>query len=95
MPRRGYPPTGTWRTFLRKEAFAIGAIGLGEAVGYQTSFLLSSAAGSRELSGASPNCRHIETLSSSTDCSHIALPIILIGAPLMVVSAASLIVPPI
>jgi hypothetical protein len=31
MPRRGYPPTQTWRTFLRNQAFAIGTIGLGEA----------------------------------------------------------------
>jgi hypothetical protein len=27
----GYPPTQTWRTFLRNQAFAIGTIGLGEA----------------------------------------------------------------
>jgi len=31
MPRRDYPPTQRWRTFLRNQAFAIGAIGLGEA----------------------------------------------------------------
>jgi hypothetical protein len=31
MPRRGYPPTQTWPTFLRNQAFAIGTIGLGEA----------------------------------------------------------------
>jgi len=31
MPRRGYPPTPTWRTFLRNQAFRIGTIGLGEA----------------------------------------------------------------
>ena len=31
MPRRGYPPTQRWRTFLRNQAFAIGAIGFGEA----------------------------------------------------------------
>jgi hypothetical protein len=30
MPRRGYPPTQTWRTFLRNQAFGIGTIGLGE-----------------------------------------------------------------
>ena len=30
MPRRGYPPTQRWRTFLRNQAFAIGAIGFGE-----------------------------------------------------------------
>jgi putative transposase len=30
MPRRGYPPTQGWRTFLRNQAFAIGTIGLGE-----------------------------------------------------------------
>jgi len=27
----GYPPTPTWRTLLRNQAFAIGTIGLGEA----------------------------------------------------------------
>jgi hypothetical protein len=31
MPRRGYLPTQTWRTFLRNQAFGIGTIGLGEA----------------------------------------------------------------
>ena len=31
MPRRGYRPTQTWRTFLRNQAFGIGTIGLGEA----------------------------------------------------------------
>ena len=30
MPRRGYPPTQTWCTFLRNQAFGIGTIGLGE-----------------------------------------------------------------
>jgi hypothetical protein len=32
MPRRGYPPTQTWRTFLRNQATGIGTVGLGEAV---------------------------------------------------------------
>jgi hypothetical protein len=31
MPRRGYPPAQRWRTFLRNQAFAIGATGFGEA----------------------------------------------------------------
>jgi hypothetical protein len=31
MPRRVYPPTQRWRTFLRNQAFAIGATGFGEA----------------------------------------------------------------
>jgi hypothetical protein len=31
MPRRDYPPTQTWRTFLQNQAFGIGTIGLGEA----------------------------------------------------------------
>jgi hypothetical protein len=31
MPRRGYPPTQTWGTFLRNQAIGIGPIGLGEA----------------------------------------------------------------
>jgi hypothetical protein len=31
MPRRGYPPTQRWRTFLRNQAIAVGTIGLGEA----------------------------------------------------------------
>jgi hypothetical protein len=40
MPRRGYPPTRTWRTFLRNQAFGIGTIGLGEA-GRQSDKLLA------------------------------------------------------
>ena len=31
MPRRSYPPTQSWRTFLRNQALGIGMIGLGEA----------------------------------------------------------------
>jgi hypothetical protein len=31
MPRRDYPPTQRWRTFLRNQAFAVGTISLGEA----------------------------------------------------------------
>jgi hypothetical protein len=31
IPRRGYPPTQRWRTFLRNQAFAVGTTGLGEA----------------------------------------------------------------
>jgi hypothetical protein len=31
MPRRGYPPTQGWLTFLQNQAFAIGTIGFGEA----------------------------------------------------------------
>jgi len=53
MPRRGYPPTQPWRTFLRNQAFEIGTIGLGEA-GRLSDKLLASAAVLRELSGASP-----------------------------------------
>jgi hypothetical protein len=30
MPRRGYPSTQSWRTFLRNQAFALGTIGLSE-----------------------------------------------------------------
>jgi hypothetical protein len=32
MPGRGYPPTQTWRTFLRNQAFGIVKIGLDEAI---------------------------------------------------------------
>ena len=32
MPRRGYPPSQTWRAFLRHQAFGIVTIGLNEAV---------------------------------------------------------------
>ena len=39
MPRRGYPPTQTWLTFLRNQAFAIGTIGLGEAGRLSDEFL--------------------------------------------------------
>ena len=31
MPRRSYPPTQSWRTFLRNQALGIGMIGFGEA----------------------------------------------------------------
>jgi hypothetical protein len=31
LPGRGYPPTQTWRTFLRNQAIATGSIGLGAA----------------------------------------------------------------
>lgn len=31
MPRRSYPPTQSWRTFLRNQALGIGTVGLGEA----------------------------------------------------------------
>jgi hypothetical protein len=31
MPRRSYPPTQSWRTFLRNQALGIGMIGLGNA----------------------------------------------------------------
>jgi hypothetical protein len=31
MPRPGYPPTQTWRTFLGIQTFGIGTIGIGEA----------------------------------------------------------------
>jgi len=39
MPRRGYPPTQTWRTFLLNQAFAIGTTGLGEAGGLSDELL--------------------------------------------------------
>src|SRR6201997_2660286 len=48
MPRRGCPPTQTWRTFLRNQAFAIGTIGLGEA-GRRSDELLALVRGSIEL----------------------------------------------
>ena len=48
MPRRRYPPTQTWRTFLRNQAFAIGTIGLGEA-GRRSDELLALVRGSIEL----------------------------------------------
>jgi len=31
MPRRSYPPTQSWRTFLRNQALGFGVIGLGDA----------------------------------------------------------------
>jgi len=82
MPRRGYPPTQRWRTFLRNQAFAIGAIGLGEA----GSLSDVSVDGSCELAGAPPRCgmASLAGLSSHrrvcTGCGHIALPIVQIGA---------------
>ena len=100
LPRRAYPPTQTWRTFLRNQAFGIVTIGLAKQVGYQTSVLLSSEVGSRELSGALPRCgmASLAGLSSHrrpcTDCGHIPLPIVLIGVPFMVVACRSLRCPP-
>jgi hypothetical protein len=46
MPQRSYPPSKSWRSFLRNQALGIGTISLGEAVGNQTSLLLSPAGGS-------------------------------------------------
>ena len=67
--------------------------------GYPTGLLLSSEAGSRELSGASP--RRVASLAAianhrrpCTDCGHIALPIVLIGVPFVVVASRSLLGPP-
>jgi hypothetical protein len=97
MPRRGYPLTQTWRTFLRNQAFAIGTTGLGEAGRLSDALLALVRAGSRELSGASPRCgmASLAGLSSHrTDCRHIALPTLLIGAPFMVVACRSLLGPP-
>ena len=56
MPRRGYPPIQTWRTFLRNQAFGIGSIGFGEASRLSDK-LLAVVRGSRELSGGSPRFR--------------------------------------
>ena len=81
MPRRGYPLTQRWRTFLRNQAFAIGAIGFGQ-VSYQT----SSADGSCELAGAPPKCGMASLAGLSRHrrpcarCGHVALPIVQIGA---------------
>jgi hypothetical protein len=89
-PRPGAPSCGT--RHLRSEQPV-----LAKQDGYQTRFLLSSAFGSRELSGASPRCgmASLAGLSSHrTDCRHIALPIVLIGAPFMVVACRSLLGPP-
>jgi hypothetical protein len=53
MPRRSYPPTQSWRTFLRNQALGFGMIGLGDAGRISdTGFSLSSAGGSSGLSGA-------------------------------------------
>jgi Homeodomain-like domain len=100
MPRRGYPPTQTWGTFLRNQAIGIGPIVLAKQVGYQTSFLSSSKHGSSEPSAASPRCGMASLLGlwrhrrPCTDCGHIAFPIVLIGVSFMVVACRSVFGPP-
>jgi putative transposase len=60
-PRRGAPSCGTRH---------LGSVrsGLAKQVGYQTIFLLSSAAGARELSGASPRCGMASVAGLSSHC---------------------------
>jgi hypothetical protein len=98
MPRRGYPPTQTWHTLLRNQAFAIGTTGLGEAGRLSDAPLaLVRAWIARVVGCVSPRCgmASLAGLSSHrTDCRHIALPIVLIGAPFMVVACRSLLGPP-
>jgi Homeodomain-like domain len=73
---------------------------LAKQVGYRTSFGLSSEAGSRELSGALRRGRIASLAGLSSDhrpctrCRHFALPILLIGATLIMVSHRSLRSPP-
>jgi hypothetical protein len=68
---------------------------LAKQVGYQTSFLLSSEVGSRELSGAPPRCGMASLAGLATHhrpctrCDRIALPIVLIGVPFMVITCRS------
>jgi hypothetical protein len=92
-PRPGIPSCGTRhlgsvRSVLAKQG------------GYQASFLLSFADGSSESSAASPRCGMASLLGLwshhrlFTGCGHIALPIVLIGASLMVVACRSLLGPP-
>jgi len=100
MPRRGYPPTQTWRTFLRNQAFAIGTIGLGEA-GRLSDELLALVRGWIELvvrcvtkvRNGFP-CGFSSDHRPCTQCRHIALPILLIGATLIMVPRQSLRRPP-
>src|SRR5215467_11364305 len=88
-PRPGAPSCGTRHLGSVRSVLA-------KQVGYQTSFLLSSAAGSRELSGASPKCGMASVADLSghrwpcTDCVHIALPIVMLGPTLVVVACRSL-----
>jgi len=82
MPRRGYPPTQRWRTFLRNQAFANGAIGFGEA-GRLPDVVRGWI---MRVAGAPPRCgmASLAGLSSHrrpcTRCGHITLPIVQIGA---------------
>ena len=57
MPRRSYPPSQSWRTFLRNQALGVGMIGLGEAGRTSDQLVLSSASGSSGLSGTATRCR--------------------------------------
>src|SRR5262245_49228241 len=78
-PRAGAPSCGTRHLGSVRSVLA-------KQVGYQTSFLLSSAGGSSGLSRAPPKCG----MASLAGClSHRGLPIALIGAPFVVVAGSS------
>ena len=97
MPRRGYPPTQTWRTFLRNQAFAIGTTGLGEAGRLSDALLALVRSRIARVVGCVTKVQDsipAGLSSHRTDCRHIALPIVLIGAPFMVVACRSLLGPP-
>jgi hypothetical protein len=99
VPRRGYPPTQTWRTFLRNQAFGIGTIGLGEA-GRLSDKLLALVRDwiarvvrvTKMRDGF--RCGLIEPSLTLHRCGHIALPIVLLGAALVVVACRALGRPP-
>jgi hypothetical protein len=96
MPRRGYPPTQTWRTFLRNQAFAIGTIGLGEEAGRLSDELLALIRGwiERVVRCVTKVRNGIPCASTLHPCRQIALPILLIGATLIVVPRQSFRRPP-
>jgi hypothetical protein len=82
MPRRGYPPTQRWRTFLRNQAFAIGAIGIGEAGRLSDvlrGWFMRVVRCATKVRDGIP-CRLSSHRRPCTRCGHVALPIVQIGA---------------
>jgi hypothetical protein len=91
-PWRSYPPTQTWRTFLRNQAFAIGTTDLGEAGRLSDALLALVRGWIARVVGCVTKVREASPAGLSshrTDCRHIALPIVPIGAPFTVVACRS------
>ena len=92
MPGRGHPPTQTWRTSLRNQAFRTGAIGHGAAGRLSDEPLALVQAWIERVVRGVTNARDgipsglMEPSSTSNGC-------VLIGTPFMVVACRSLLGP--